>query len=117
MFKIPNDFDLTQLVGNKIISIDRSINTLSFIFDKKLSITCDGPMELKELNGSFLINSSEKWSSIDPIYSVLEKEITSWKVDSPKSFRMFLKDGTAITFFDNSKQYESFHFSPNGWII
>lgn len=116
MFKIPNDFDLTQLVGNKIISIDRSINTLSFIFDKKLSITCDGPMELKELNGSFLINSSEKWSSIDPIYSVLEKEITNCKVDSSKSFRIFFQN-SSITFLDNSKRYKSFHFSPNGWII
>ncbi len=117
MYGIPSDFDLTPLVGIKIILICRSFNTLSFDFANGWSITCDGPIEIHEENGAFSIEISDIWSPIEPLFSLLEKDIANWLIETQKSFRMCFTDITSILFSDTSNQYECFHISPRDWII
>lgn len=117
MYGIPRDFDLTPLVGSKIILKCRSFNTLSFDFANGWSITYDGPIEIQENTGAFSIEISDVWSPIEPLFSFLEKDISKWLIETQKSFSICFPDNTSILFSDISNQYECFHISPRGWII
>jgi len=117
MYGIPKDFNLDSIVGSKIVIISRSLNTLNFGFDNKWSIISDGPIKFIEEEKSFFLNGSDEWSLIDPLFSMLEKRIVGWNIESSKIFKILFEDSTSISFIDNSDLYELYHIEPKGWTI
>lgn len=117
MYGIPKEFNLDPLKGSKIVLIGRSFNTLNIYFDNKWSIISEGPIGIREINGSYILNSSDEWSFIDQLFSLIEKQINGWSTESSREFKVFFQDNTSTTFIDDSDHYELYHFEPNGWII
>ncbi len=120
MYGVPKDLDLTPFVGAELDQLAVCRYQIDFIFFPKCSVCCRGKWEAHGPAGELIDQSIEGGPSARSEYRVhklLGKTVTRTQGDPPDSFSLFFEDGSILTVFDDSAQYESFEIEPGNIII
>lgn len=112
MYGIPENLDLTTLVGDRLDSITIEEYQIAFQFDRGTSLVVEGGMVVSiKGNAAARWKQKEGWSSID-FQKCVGATVESFAVVSKSELDLYLTGDVVLRFFDDSPQYESFHIYP-----
>src|SRR5438067_2138352 len=119
MFGVPANLDLSQLKGKYLSHIQMAQFDLQFVFEGGIRICVQGDWQLREPSGELI-----DWG-VDPpasrefyrVHLLLDKTVTNFTVDPPRSFTLYFDDGLSLTVFDSFQQFESFQIWPAGIVV
>ena len=116
MYGIPSNIDLSPIVGEMIERIDIGPYIMSINFGNGWSISCEGTVSYRDQSTEALIQNRTR-RDLNAIKPLLGAFVSSWQVESDRTFSISLKNKGAVIFTDDSNQYESFQIRPKDWII
>jgi hypothetical protein len=112
MYGIPENLDLTNLVGDRLDSITIEEYQVVFHFDRGMSFVIEGQMDVT-MNGNPVARWEQKtgWSSI-AFQKCVGATVESFTIPSKHELNILLSGDWMLRIYDNSPQYESFHIYP-----
>jgi hypothetical protein len=117
MYGIPNDFDISNIIGKKIEGILLDPNILHLNFSDKWFIHCSGKIEVIIDNKQYVIKEKEIYKDLNSIISIFNSNVSTWKIIDSKSFCIIFENKVVLKLTDDSDIYGSFQIYPEGWII
>jgi hypothetical protein len=123
MYGVPKDLPLQRFVGDSICQIALGLHGIHFDFNKAGSINVDGgKWQIHDSSGTTVDESIA--DGVLPatrqhyrVHIIIDSEVTSFKIDAPRSFTLTFSCGHKLTIYDDSQQYESFCILPDGIYI
>jgi hypothetical protein len=119
MFGVPADLDLSQLKGDYLTAIQLGQWDLQFGFGSGVRICVQGDWQLRDASGKLIDQDVDPPSSREfyRVHLLLQKTVTNFTVNPPRSFTLYFDDGLSLTLFDSSQQFESFQIWPMGVVV
>ncbi|WP_040307406.1 hypothetical protein [Agarivorans albus] len=119
MYRIPQELDLSKMVGQVTTQIRVGQFDLHFSFGD-VNFAIQSPVELVR-NGEVVGNWREgEWPSPE-FFEVMNVEVTEYKVPNNRTIVISLAGGLEIYLSDNSDQFEcmqiSFEGESGAWVI
>ncbi len=117
MYGVPEDLDLSRLVGDALDQVCLGAHELQFRFRGGTTLSVRGHWELHDDSGG-LVDRALEPSERDcyRLHRLLGATVTGFALDAPRSFALAF-GGLRLTVFDDSDQYESFEIQPDGIIV
>ncbi len=117
MYGIPEDFDLSPIVGQMIERVDLGPYIMHINFGNGWKISCEAVVDVLDGNKAIRVRDHQNWCNLEALKPLLGAVVKGWKVESKKSFSIQLENSFSIIFVDDSSEFESFQIDPKGWII
>ena len=127
MYGVPDDLDLAPFVGSTVDRIRLGAGQISFCFSGprgqgEALLDVEGRWELRSSNGDIVDQAlRDDKASLERdayrVHRVLSHTVVAFVLDPPRSFTLTFDDGAALTVWDDSEQFESFHIEPGGYHI
>jgi hypothetical protein len=119
MFGVPANLDLSQLIGDYLTAIQLGQFDLQFKFGSGISICVQGDWQLRKASSELIDQAVDPPASREfyRVHRLLDKTVTNFTVDPPRSFTLYFDDGFSLTVFDSSQQFESFQIWPRGIVV
>ena len=114
MHGVPADFDLKPLVGSTLTQIGLGQFQIQLHFAgvggaASGSVAIEATWELHGPDGTLLDHAQEHVErDCYRIHVLLGEDVSTFGIDSPRSFTLSFASGHRLTVFDDSQQYESF---------
>lgn len=114
MYGVPENLDLSHLVGDRLDSVTIQEHQIIIDFDSGVSFVIEGRMDVTE-NGSPVAQWEQKngWSSVD-FQKVVGSTVEAFAIPSRDQLNIHFGGNRVLRIYDNSPQYESFHIYPQG---
>ena len=134
MYGVPSNLPLQKFVGLQLNQIALGQYQIQFHFSLCRRISVEGKWQLQDA-GRGSISVEGKWELHDSsgtlideeqensaresyrIHVIIDKEVTSFRIDAPHSFSLVFSSGHTLTIYDDTPQYESFSIHPDGIYI
>ena len=118
MYGVPSNLPLKKFVGVQLNQIALGQYQIQFHFAGSGSISVEGKWELHDSSG-VLVDELQEHSTRESyrVHVIIDKEVTSFRIDAPHSFSLVFSDGHTLTVYDDTPQYESFSIHPDGIYI
>lgn len=109
---IPENLDLSNLVGDRLDSIIIQEHQVVFSFERGMSFVIEGQVDLT-MTGSLVARWEQEtgWSSA-AFQKCVGATVESYTVPSRAELNVLLSGNWTLRIYDNSTQYESFHIYP-----
>jgi hypothetical protein len=109
---IPDNLDLSNMIGSRLDAVALQEYQIVFQFDGGSSIVAEGTMDVT-LTGDIVAQWKQKegWSSV-AFQRCVGTTVERIAIPSKKELDLYLSDGWVLRFYDDSTQYESFHIYP-----
>jgi len=115
MYEIAPKFDLSPMVGQLLQQACLGQWDFQFHFEG-WSITGQGRVDVT-INGNTSTWFNGEWKDTSKISALYGSAISSWGINSKRSFQVSLENGVVLNFISESDRYEDFVINPPGWII
>ena len=118
MYGVPSNLPLQRFVGVQLNQIALGQYQIQFHFAGAGSISVEGKWELHDSSGVLIDESQEHSTRVSyRIHVIIDKEVTSFRIDAPLSFSLVFSSGHTLKIYDDSPQYESFSIQPGDIFI
>jgi len=117
---VPENLDLTPLLGTRLDYISLGLYQIGFAFagepgTSDCVITVEGRWELRDTQGALLDRAMEHGERNSyRIHRLLGRTLVDTRINPPESFTLIFDDGLTLSFIDDLGQYECCHILLNG---
>jgi hypothetical protein len=105
---LPANFDASVFLGKDLILVSFTQNTAHFSFDDDRGVTVESSFSYRPGPGAAESEQSVPVASSD-VMRLLGRKVTRAEPRADGSLRLEFEGGGAITFLDDSAEYESYH--------
>ena len=85
MYSIPNDFDIKQIIGQAIVQVCYSINTISIHFERTGFITIEGSFTYFNGNKNIVIDELFPLRNDHGLLNLLETKVVDVSIDTNRT--------------------------------
>ena len=108
MYGLPKDFDEAAFVGQELVQVSFSVNTIHFVFDGKASLTLLSTFIYSPSLNDAVHRETVPVSS-SGLMELIGNKVKSARATSDGQLTLVFENGGSLTCVDDSIEYESYY--------
>lgn len=107
MFRIPQNLDLSRIVGSDLNQVRLGRYDVQFIFDSKTTIAVESRVTVLEKDVAIADwNSERNWNNLK-FQQIVNATVVGYAVKDERTLEIRFSENLTLQLFDDSDQYES----------
>lgn len=112
MSPIPEDFDLSAMIGQELAQLRIGAWQLQLLFESESRIDCEGVVVIESQGNSRSVITENGWGDLSALNGLVGQKVVSWKIEGSHEFSITLSSAIKIRFQSTTSPYEDFVIHP-----